>query len=128
MVKTDTSTFGIELMVKANQITPGNYQIVIIKGNSWIKMDVSETKIISNLWTDIYAFERNNLEYSWAGMLLRLPWQIDKHSLTLFLGPRFTSTSPLNIIKQLHSHTRTPRRILNNRKIEIYNFVLIFES
>ena len=44
------------------------------------------------------------------------------------LGPGFTSTSPLSIIKQLHSHTSTPRRILNNRKIEIYNFVVIFET
>ena len=53
---------------------------------------------------------------------------IHKHSLTLFLGLGFTSTSPLSIIKQLHSHTSAPRRILSNRKIEIYNFELIFET
>ena len=45
-----------------------------------------------------------------------------------FLSPGFTSTAPLSIIKKLHSHTSTPRRVLNNRKIEIYNFVLIFET
>ena len=36
-------------------------------------------------------------------MLLRYQQQTDKHSLTLFLGPGFTSTSPLSIIERLHS-------------------------
>ena len=57
---------------------------------------------------------------------VEVPVKIDKHSLTLFLGPGFTSASSLSIIKQLHSHTSTPRRILNKEKIEIHNFVLIF--
>ena len=51
---------------------------------------------------------------------------LSKLTLTLFLGPGFTSTSSVSVIKQLHSHKSMPRRILNNRKIEIYDFVLMF--
>ena len=51
---------------------------------------------------------------------------LSKLTLTLFLGPGFTSTSSVSVIKKLHSHKSMPRRILNNRKIEIYDFVLMF--
>ena len=53
---------------------------------------------------------------------------LSKLTLTLFLGPGFTSTSSVSVIKQLHNHKSMPRRILNNTKIEIYDFVLMFET
>ena len=47
VVKTHTSAFGIRWMVRTNQIITGNYQIVIVEGNTRIKY-VSERQI-SNL-------------------------------------------------------------------------------
>ena len=42
------------------------------------------------------------------------------------MGSGFTSTSLVSIIKQPHNHVSMRRRILNNRKTEIYNFMFKF--
>ena len=73
----------------------------------------------------------NLKEITWnshADILLKFQWQIERQPLSFFLGPGLTSTSPLNLTKRLHSHANTIWKILNNRKIRIQNFVVIFKN
>ena len=53
--------------------------------------------------------------------------QTERKSLSFFLCPGLTSTSPLSITRGLQSHANTISKIWNNKKIRIQNFVVIFK-
>ena len=52
------------------------------------------------LYIDIYAINKDILEYLWAKMLLRLQWQIEKLWLGSCLDPGLNSISPLSSDKR----------------------------
>ena len=54
--------------------------------------------------------------------------QIERQSLSFFLGPGLTSTSPLSITRRLQSHANTISKIWNNKKFRIQNFMVIFKT
>ena len=53
--------------------------------------------------------------------------QTERKSLSFFLCPGLTSTSPLSITRGLQSHANTISKIWNNKKTRIQNFVVIFK-
>ena len=55
-------------------------------------------------------------------------WQMEKQSLSFFLGPRLISTAPVSIKKRMQSHESTIWKLFNNRKIRIQNFVVSFKT
>ena len=55
-------------------------------------------------------------------------WQMEKQSLSFFLGPRLISTAPVSIKKRMQSHKSIIWKLFNNRKIRIQNFVVSFKT
>ena len=55
-------------------------------------------------------------------------WQMEKQSLSFFLGPRLISTAPVSIKKIMQSHESTILKLFNNRKIRMQNFVVSFKT